>query len=139
MVWRISGTIVLLIAILIFSKRADYLTVAKLSIGPGIFNINEPVMFGLPIVLNAIMFIPFLIAPVVATAIGWTATYLGLVAPVSQQVTWVVPPFLLSFLATGADWRAPIVTLVCMVVTFLIWAPFVISANKMDPAAGEQQ
>ena len=134
-----GGTIVLLIAILIFSKRADYLTVAKLSIGPGIFNINEPVMFGLPIVLNAIMFIPFLIAPVVATAIGWTATYLGLVAPVSQQVTWVVPPFLLSFLATGADWRAPIVTLVCMVVTFLIWAPFVISANKMDPAAGEQQ
>ncbi|MBE8846919.1 PTS sugar transporter subunit IIC [Enterococcus durans] len=133
-----GGTIVLLIAILLFSKRADYLTVAKLSIGPGIFNINEPVMFGLPIVLNAIMFIPFLVAPVVATAIGWVATYLGLVAPVSQQVTWVVPPFLLSFLATGADWRAPIVTLVCMVVTFLIWAPFVISANKMDPAAGEQ-
>ena len=127
-----------MIAILLFSKRADYLTVAKLSIGPGIFNINEPVMFGLPIVLNAIMFIPFLVAPVVATAIGWVATYLGLVAPVSQQVTWVVPPFLLSFLATGADWRAPIVTLVCMVVTFLIWAPFVISANKMDPAAGEQ-
>ncbi|MFV0559094.1 MAG: PTS sugar transporter subunit IIC [Enterococcus sp.] len=132
-----GGTIVLLIAILIFSKRADYLTVAKLSMGPGIFNINEPVMFGLPIVLNAIMFIPFLVAPVVATAIGWFATYLGLVAPVSQQVVWVVPPFLLSFLATGADWRAPIVTLVCMVVTFFIWAPFVISANKIDPSAGE--
>ena len=95
-------------------------------------------MFGLPIVLNAIMFIPFLLAPVVATAIGWGATYFGLVAPVSQSVVWVVPPFLLSFLATGADWRAPIVTLVCMIVTFLIWAPFVISANKMDPAAGEQ-
>ena len=59
-----------------------------------------------------------LVAPVVATTIGWVATYLGLVAPVSQQVTWVVPPFLLSFLATGADWRAPIVTLVCMVMTF---------------------
>ena len=86
------------------SKRADYLTVAKLSIGPGIFNINEPVMFGLPIVLNAIMFIPFIIAPLVATTIGWLATYWGLVSPVSQQVTWVVPPMLLSFLATGADW-----------------------------------
>ncbi len=73
-----GGTIVLLIAILLLSKRADYLTVAKLSIGPGIFNINEPVMFGLPIVLNAIMFIPFLLAPVVATAIGWGATYFGL-------------------------------------------------------------
>ena len=82
-----GGTIVLLIAILVFSKRADYLTVAKLSIGPGIFNINEPVMFGLPIVLNAIMFIPFIIAPLVATTIGWLATYWGLVSPVSQQVT----------------------------------------------------
>ncbi|KAF1304868.1 PTS sugar transporter subunit IIC [Enterococcus sp. JM9B] len=132
-----GGTITLLIAILLFSKRADYLTVAKLSIGPGLFNINEPVMFGLPIVLNAIMFIPFLVAPVVATTIGWLATYFGLVAPVSQQVTWVVPPLLLSFLATGADWRAPIVTLVCMIVTFFIWAPFVISANKIDVAAGE--
>lgn len=132
-----GGTITLLIAILLFSKRADYLTVAKLSIGPGLFNINEPAMFGLPIVLNAIMFIPFLVAPVVATTIGWVATYLGLVSPVSQQVAWVVPPMLLSFLATGADWRAPIVTLVCMVVTFFIWAPFVISANKIDPAAGE--
>lgn len=128
-----GGTLVLLIAILVFSKRADYLTVAKLSIGPGIFNINEPVMFGLPIVLNAIMFIPFLVAPVVATTIGWLATYFGLVAPVSQQVTWVVPPILLSFLATGADWRAPIVTIVCMIVTFLIWTPFVISANKINP------
>ncbi|MGX7058758.1 PTS sugar transporter subunit IIC [Vagococcus humatus] len=127
-----GGTIVLILAILIFSKRADYLAVAKLSVGPGLFNINEPVMFGLPIVLNPIMFIPFILAPIVTTAIGYFATVLGLVAPVSQQVTWVVPPMLLSFLATGADWRAPIVTLVCMVVAFLIWAPFVLSANKME-------
>ncbi|MGX7200090.1 PTS sugar transporter subunit IIC [Enterococcus nangangensis] len=127
-----GGTITLIIAILIFSKRADYKTVGKLALGPGIFNINEPLMFGLPIVLNAIMVIPFILAPLVATTIGWLATYWGLVNPVSQAVPWVVPPMLLSFLATGADWRAPIVTLVCMVVTFFIWAPFVISANKMD-------
>lgn len=134
-----GGTIVLIIAILLFSKRADYLTVGKLSLGPGIFNINEPIMFGLPVVLNPIMFIPFVIAPLVATTIGWVATYLGLVAPVSQQVAWVTPPLLLSFLATGADWRASIVALVCMVVTFLIWTPFVIAANKMDPALGESE
>lgn len=90
-------------------------------------------MFGLPIVLNAIMFIPFLLAPVVSTAIGYLATSAGLVAPVSQAVTWVVPPLLLPFLATGADWRAPIVSLVAMIATFLIWAPFVIAANKMQP------
>lgn len=128
-----GGTLVLIAAILIFSKRADYRAVGKLSLGPGIFNINEPVMFGLPIVLNPIMFIPFILAPVVTTAIGYFATTAGLVNPVSQQVVWVTPPMLLSFLATGADWRAPIVTLICMVVAFLIYAPFVIAANKMGP------
>ena len=133
-----GGTITLILAILVFSKRADYLTMGKLALGPGIFNINEPIMFGLPIVLNPIMFIPFILAPLVATTIGYIATDLGLVAPVSQAVTWVVPPGLLAFLATGADWRAPIVTLVCMAATFLIWAPFVIAANKMDPALGEE-
>lgn len=133
-----GGTIVLLIAIFLFSKRADYLTVAKLSIGPGIFNINEPVMFGMPIVLNAIFFIPFIIAPIVTTAIGYFATVSGFVAPVSQSVVWVVPPILMSFLAT-MDWKAPIVTLVCMVVAFFIWLPFVIAANKMDPALGEEK
>lgn len=132
-----GGTIVLIIALLLFSKRKDYRTVANLSVGPGIFNINEPIMFGLPIVLNPIMFIPFLLTPVVSVSIGYWATMWGLVAPVSQQVVWVTPPFLLSFLATGADWRAPIVTLVAMLVSFLIWIPFVIAANKMAPDAGQ--
>ncbi len=128
-----GGTIVLILAILLFSKRSDYLTIAKLSVGPGLFNINEPVMFGLPIVLNPILFIPFLVAPMVSVTIGYFATIAGLVAPVSQAVTWVTPPLLLSFLATGADWRAPLVTLVAMVCAFFIWAPFVIAANKMAP------
>lgn len=130
-----GGTLVLILAILMFSKREDYRTVAKLSMGPGIFNINEPILFGMPVVLNAILFIPFLITPVISVAIGYFATVAGLVDPVSQQVAWVTPPFILSFLATGADWRAPIVTLVAMVVSFVIWVPFVISANKMDPAS----
>ena len=132
-----GGTIVLIIAIIMFSKRKDYRTVANLSVGPGIFNINEPIMFGLPIVLNPLMFFPFLLAPIVSVSIGYFATIAGLVAPVSQQVAWVTPPFLLSFLATGADWRAPIVTLVAMLASFAIWAPFVMAANKVEPEAAE--
>ncbi|SEO43706.1 PTS system, cellobiose-specific IIC component [Amphibacillus marinus] len=133
-----GGTIVLILAILFFSRRKDYRTVANLSVGPGVFNINEPIMFGLPIVLNPLLFVPFLLAPVVSVSIGYFATAWGLVAPVSQQVAWVTPPFLLSFLATGADWRAPIVTLVAMLASFAIWIPFVIAANKVDPALDEQ-
>lgn len=133
-----GGTIVLILAILLFSKREDYSTVAKLSVGPGIFNINEPILFGMPVVLNAMMFIPFLLTPVISVGIGYFATYFGLVNPVSQQVAWVTPPLLMSFLATGADWRAPIVTLVAMVVSFIIWVPFIISANKMQPTSLEE-
>ncbi len=133
-----GGTIVLIIAIIMFSKRKDYRTVANLSVGPGIFNINEPIMFGLPIVLNPLLFFPFLLAPVVSVSIGYFATIAGLVAPVSQQVAWVTPPFLLSFLATGADWRAPIVTLVAMLASFVIWAPFVMAANKVEPESTEE-
>lgn len=127
-----GGTLVLIVAILLFSKRAEYRTVGKLSLGPGIFNINEPIMFGLPVVLNPIMFIPFILAPVVSTSIGYFATVAGLVNPVTQSVVWVTPPFLLSFLATGGDWRAPIVTLVSMLAAFVIYVPFVIAANKAE-------
>lgn len=132
-----GGTLILIIAVLIFSKRSDYLAVSRLSLGPGIFNINEPIMFGMPIVLNPILCIPFVLAPMASVAIGYGATLAGLVNPVSQSVIWVTPPFLLSFLATGADWRAPIVTLVCVVVSFLIWLPFILAANKMSPEVTE--
>ncbi|WP_040205576.1 PTS sugar transporter subunit IIC [Neobacillus jeddahensis] len=133
-----GGTIVLVIALLLFSKRKDYRTVANLSVGPGIFNINEPIMFGLPIVLNPMMLIPFLLTPVISVSIGYWATMWGWVDPVSVPVAWVTPPFILSFLATGSDWRAPIVTLVAMVVSFVIWIPFVIAANKLDPDLGHE-
>lgn len=130
-----GGTLILILAILLFSKREDYRTVGKLALGPGIFNINEPILFGLPVVLNPILFIPFMLAPLVSTAIGYFATYAGLVNPVSQAVSWVTPPFIYSFLATGADWRAPLVTLVSMIASFIIWAPFIIAANKLDPVS----
>lgn len=126
-----GGTLLLIAAILVFSKRADNRTVAKLSLAPGLFNINEPIMFGLPIVLNAIYFIPFILAPVVMVSIGYFATYLGIVGPVKFQVLWVMPPLINAFLATG-DWMAPIVALVTMAVGFLIYVPFVLAANRID-------
>lgn len=130
-------TLMLLIAILLFSKRADYKTVGKLGIGPGLFNINEPVMFGLPIVLNQLFIIPFIVAPLVTATIAYFATTLGLVAPVVVNVIWVMPTILSGFLATGGDWRAIILTIINLAVALLIWAPFIIAANKINPADQE--
>ncbi|MGM7316222.1 PTS sugar transporter subunit IIC [Enterococcus casseliflavus] len=130
-------TLMLLIAILLFSKRADYKTVGKLGIGPGLFNINEPVMFGLPIVLNPLFIIPFIVAPLVTATIAYFATTLGLVAPVVVNVIWVMPTILSGFLATGGDWRAIILTIINLAVALLIWAPFIIAANKINPTDQE--
>lgn len=127
-------TIALLIAIFIFSKRDDAKAVAKLSFPMGCFNINEPVIFGLPIVLNPIYFIPWLLSPVVLTCIAYAATVSGIVSPVCITVPWVVPPVIYAFLATGADIMAAVVAAINLVVAVLIWVPFVILANRMDTA-----
>lgn len=131
-------TLMLLVAILLFSKRADYKMIGKLAIGPGIFNINEPVMFGLPIVLNALFMIPFILAPILTATIAYFATMAGLVSPVVVNVPWVMPAGLSGFLATGGDWRAIILTVVNLAVSLGVWAPFVLAANKLGQSVEEQ-
>lgn len=79
-------TLALIIAILIVSKREDSLAVAKLSLPMGAFNINEPVVFGMPIVLNPIYFIPWIIVPIILTLIAYGATAIGLIPPVFNAV-----------------------------------------------------
>lgn len=124
-------TLMLIVASLLLSRRDDAKTVSKLAFGPGLFNINEPVMFGMPVVLNALYMIPFIVAPLVTAAIAYAATMLELVNPVVVQVIWVMPAGISGFLATGGDWRAIILTIVNLAVSFAIWAPFVLGANKV--------
>jgi len=126
-------TLMLIVALLLFSRRADSKTVAKLALAPGVFNINEPVMFGLPIVLNPLYMIPYILAPMATATLSYAATLLGLVNPVVVNVIWVMPAGISGFLATGGDWRAVILTLMNLIVAFLIWAPFVMAANKVTP------
>ncbi|WDF82420.1 PTS sugar transporter subunit IIC [Lacticaseibacillus pabuli] len=129
-----GGTLLLLIAILIFSKRDDQRAVAKLAIAPGFFNVNEPVMFGLPIVLDPIYFIPFLLAPIVMVTIAYFVMQWGWVSPIKTQIVWSMPPILNSLIAT-MDWRAPILQIFNGIVGFLIYLPFVKAANKVKPTA----
>lgn len=124
------ATLGLLIAIFWKSRNSHYREVAKLGITPVMFNIGEPVMYGLPTVLNSIMFIPFLLSPAVMTTISYFATKWHLVSPVTQNVTWVMPPVLYGFFSTGFDWRAIVLSLVNIAVATLIYLPFVKMADK---------
>lgn len=124
-------TLGLIIAIFLFSKRDDQKAIAKLSWPMGVFNINEPVIFGMPIVLNPVYLIPWLLVPPVCAAIAYTATIFGLIPPVFVSVPWVMPVGIYAFLATGGSFMAALVSLFNLFVSFLIWTPFVKMANKM--------
>lgn len=124
-------TLGLLIAIFIFSKRDDSRAVAKLSAPMGIFNINEPVIFGMPIVLNPIYFIPWLLVPPICAAIAYGFTAAGIIPPVFVQVPWVMPVGIYAFLATGGNLLAAGVAFLNLFVSFLLWTPFVMLANRV--------
>jgi PTS system cellobiose-specific IIC component len=128
-------TLGLVIAILIFSKRPEQRTIAKLALPSSLFEINEPVLFGLPVVMNPYYAIPFILAPVATTTIGYLATYFHLVSATIADVPWCMPPFINGYLATGGDIRTVICQALCLVVAIAIYAPFVIASNKQQVAA----
>lgn len=126
-----GGTLMLIVAILLFSKRSDYRTIAKVALAPGIFNINEPIVLGLPVVLNPVYFIPFVLAPLVNVAFSYWVTMMGLVNPVQAAVPAIVPPIIGPFLACNYDWRAILLCIINMLIALAIWTPFVFAADKI--------
>jgi len=127
-----SGTtIALIIAIFIFArKNKQYNTVGKLSAAPGIFNINEPLLFGLPIVLNPVLFVPFILTPMVNVTIAFFATKWGFVPAATVSPPWTTPPIINGFLATQS-WQGAALSIVLIVVAVCIYLPFISMANRM--------
>lgn len=125
-----GATMGLIIAIFLVSKRADYKAIANLAVAPGMFEINEPITFGIPIVLNPILGIPFVLAPLASVILPGILTSIGWLPKIVISVPWVTPPALGAFLATGASWKAGLVALINIGISFLIYLPFVLMANK---------
>lgn len=128
-----GGTMIcLVIALLLFSRRKDERMIAKIGGVPSLFNISEPIMFGLPVCFNPVYAIPFCIVPLLSTLIAYLATAAGLVAKTYAIIPWVTPPLLSGFLATGGDFRASVLQLVIIVVGVLVYTPFVLASNKIE-------
>lgn len=99
-----GGTLGLAILCVFVAKSAQFKTLGKLAIAPGIFNINEPLIFGIPIVLNPVMMIPFIITPVVLAIVAYFAMATGLVDFTNgTNLPWTTPPIVSGFLLNG--WR----------------------------------
>ena len=133
-------TLGLIIAIFLVSRRKDYREIAKLALVPGLFNINEPLMFGLPIVLNPIMAIPFVLTPVINILVGYTVTVIFNWIPTPAfGLTWTTPGPLMPFLGTGGNWLGLIIGFVCLGISVLTYMPFVLAANKMMAADSQSK
>ena len=117
-------TIGLAILFLMKSKSAYGKALGKTAILPSIFNINEPMIFGAPIVLNPVLIIPFLITPIVCAIIGWAATAAGLVNRVVAIAPWTLPGPIGAYLATGCDWRAAVLNIILIILSVCIYYPF---------------
>ena len=121
-------TLSLLIEIFIFSKREDHKSIAKFSLIPGICGINEPVVFGLPLVLNPIFAIPFILNSVIAAFIAVVATNIGFLTCGVLDCPPGLPVFVTGFISYGI--HGIIVQAIILIVTFIIWVPFVLMSNK---------
>ncbi|MTH54388.1 PTS sugar transporter subunit IIC [Bacillus mangrovi] len=131
-------TLGLIIAIFIASRRKEFKEIGKLSIGPGLFNINEPVIFGLPIVLNPIFIIPFILVPAINTFVGYLFIEFNLIPPIAYAVPWTTPGPLIPFLGTGGNWVALLVGFLCLAISTIVYLPFVIAANKTAKTDAEE-
>lgn len=138
-----GNTLALIAVILLLSrkkdwKRKDYTEIAKLSLFPGIFCINEPVIFGLPIVLNPILAIPFILSPIVSMALGALMINVGFAAPACLDVGWTTPQPLKTWLQANMDFGALISVIIVFLVSMAIYYPFVKIANKQLENEGSE-
>lgn len=124
-----GSTLSLLIAMILFCKSKRVTELAKLSLVPGIFGINEPIVFGLPIVLNPTILVPFVLVPTVNIVISYIVMSMGLVPYCNGiQLPWTTPVIISGFLST--NWAGAVLQAVLLVIGVFIYLPFIKMIDK---------
>ncbi|MGN1293840.1 PTS sugar transporter subunit IIC [Weissella soli] len=123
-------TIGLVIFMLIRARSVQMKTLGKLEIVPALFNINEPILFGLPLVLNPLMAVPFILAPLVSGFLTYGAIALGVIAPFNGlYVPWTTPAIISGLIVGG--WQGALWQGLMLVVTGLLYWPFAMKYDKV--------
>lgn len=119
-----GATLCLILALFIVAKKSNNKKLAKVASFTVFFNINELILFGLPVIFNPIMVIPFLLTPIVLTLISSFAMWIGFVPYVTQSVEWIVPIGLSGYQATGSL-AGSILQIINLLVGTLLYIPFI--------------
>ncbi|WP_148872481.1 PTS transporter subunit EIIC, partial [Serratia marcescens] len=124
---RMGGTgitLCLIVAVFIKSKRDDLKSFSKTVLPTTLFNINEPVIFGFPIIFSPILMVPFTFTPSILYIIAYYATAWGMVSKIVVYVPWSVPPLISGYLASGGDYRNVLLQLILLALGVLLYMPF---------------
>lgn len=125
----------LVIYITFFAKSESLRSLGKLSIVPNIFNINEPIIFGTPIVLNIYLLIPFVLVPLIIGISSYLLMYFGILPLFSGvMVPWTTPPIISGFLIGG--WKVALWQLVMIIISFVVYFPFI---KKIDTLSSKNE
>ena len=128
-------TMGLIIASYMVSKSEQLTSLTKMATVPGIFNINEPIIFGLPVVFNPFLLVPFILVPIVALFVTYTAMIIGFLSPMGAvQVPWTTPPIIAGLLLDG--WQGAVIQIINLALAVVIYLPFV---KKMDNSLVEEE
>jgi len=119
-----GATIGLIICAILFGKAQYTKSISRACLVPSIFNINEPVIFGFPVMLNPVFFAPFVGAPIVMTIVSWLAFKGGFVRLMYVQPPWTLPAPIGAYLATGGDWRSIVLVFINILIATVIYYPF---------------
>lgn len=124
-----GSTLSLLIVAVMVAKSKRLKQLSKLSILPAVFGINEPVIYGLPIVLNPLLMVPFILVPTINIIISYVTMNIGLVPiPNGVIMPWTTPPIVSGFLSS--NWQGAVLQLFLIVLGCLIYYPFVVAIDK---------
>lgn len=131
-------TLAVVFTLLFVVKSRQLKELGKMAGPAAIFNVNEPVIFGLPIVMNPLIFIPWMLAPVVVVIFTYFMMSIGLVPiPTGITVPWTVPIFFSGFLATNSI-MGGILQIINFFIVFIIWLPFIKILDKQAVVAEKE-
>ena len=132
--WSMTGMLVLGSAI--FSNNPQWKNVNKIAGPAAVFNINEPVTYGYPIMLNPVLLIPTLLAMPIAGTMAYLSTSFGWMRVAYIYVPWPLPTPIGGILTTGFDWRAAPILITILATIFIWYLPFIFIDNKIQKKLG---
>lgn len=134
-----GSTLALLLAVLVKSRISSHQKFARTVAVPSLFNINEPVIFGFPIVMNPLLIIPFIFYPMINYVIAYYVTAADLVGRIVVYTPWSVPPILSGYLGSGGDIRNSILQIILLGIGVVCYLPFLMAYERGMMRKKEQE